>query len=132
MSVAIRFDKAKAEHLLDALATGKPIEGIRSIDDILALAGACFFTALSRSSTSFERSGLTDEGEESETTETSFVADLHAAIEYYGQLTMLVAAGDYDQCFEPFHQAIVAVEDGEKTVLPLEGLRGDSIEVGIL
>jgi hypothetical protein len=131
MAVSIRFDKAKAERILDALATGKPIEGVRSVDEVLALAGACFFTALSRSEALETRPEPGEEGEEpAEGTEACFVADLHAAIEYYGQLTMLVAAGDYDQSFEPRHRAIVAVEEGEKTVIPLEGMRGDALEVG--
>ncbi len=127
MPVSIRFEKAKVEHFLSALANGKPIEGVKSADDVLALAGACFFSALSRSS-SIEQRGDDDESDEPRT-EDAFIADLHAAVEYYAQLSMLLATGDYDQAFEPYHQAIVAVEGGEKTVTSIEGMRGDALEV---
>lgn len=126
MPVSIRFEKAKVEKFLDALANGTPIENVKSADDVLALAGACFFSALSRSA-SIEQ-GAEDEDEESRS-EDAFIADLHAAIEYYAQLSMVLATGDYDQSFEPYHQAVVHVEaDGTKTVVPIEGMKGDALE----
>jgi hypothetical protein len=126
MPITINFDKVKAERMVDCLSKGKPIGGILGVDDILGLAGACFFMAMSQApalhqAVDWER--LAPDARES--TEDSFFADLHAAIEYYGQLTMLVAAGEYDDQFERLHQAIVMVENDRKTVIPVKGVRDE-------
>ncbi len=47
MAIGTQFEKSKTEYFLDCLATGKSIEGVRTVDDMLALAGACFFSVLS-------------------------------------------------------------------------------------
>jgi hypothetical protein len=124
MAIAIQFDKAQAERLLDCLATGKPIAAPRTPDEALALAGACLFNAMSRApelheAVDWKRVDKDPDDED----QLSFLADLHAAVEYYCQLTMLVAVGEYDNSFDRRHKAIVLVEDGEKTVISVEGER---------
>ena len=126
MAIAINFDKAKAERLVEAFNSKKAIDTPRDVDDILALAGACFFMAMSQApalhkGVDWSRVGHVEEDEDQDT----FFADLHAAIEYYGQLMMLVAAGEYDDSFDPRHKAIVMMQDDRKTVIPVEGVRGD-------
>ena len=126
MAIAINFDKAKAERLVDALTNKKPLDTPRDVDDVLALAGACFYAAMSQApalhkAVDWSRVGHHEQDEDQDT----FFADLHAAIEYYGQLMMLVAAGEYDDSFDPRHKAIVMMQDDRKTVIPVEGVRGE-------
>jgi hypothetical protein len=126
MAIAINFDKAKAERLVDALTNKKPIETPRDVDDILALAGACFYAAMSQAPALHKGVDWSRVGHEAQDEDQdSFFADLHAAIEYYGQLMMLVAAGEYDDSFDPRHKAIVMMQDDRKTVIPVEGVRGE-------
>ncbi len=131
MAIAINFDKAKAERLLARLTQGKPIDGIQSVDDILALGGACLFLAMGQGPAiekAVDWSRVPPEQQpDSEEQEDTFVEDLHAAIEYYAQLTLLVANGDYDDYFDPRHKAIVMIEGGEKTVVPVEGMRNEDV-----
>lgn len=131
MAIAIHFDKAKAEQFIARLSQGEPIEGVRDVDDILALGGACFFLAMSQGPAldkAVDWSKVPPEQQPDENQEEdTFIEDLHAAIEYYGQLTLLVANGDYDEYFEPRHQAIVLIEDNEKTVVPVEGMRNNDL-----
>ena len=59
--------------------------------------------------------------------EDTFIQDIHAAIEYYAQLTLAVVDGGYDESFDPRHRAIVMLEKGKKTVVPIEGMREDLV-----
>lgn len=125
MAIAINFDKAKAERFLEGLIKGKAINGVQTVDDILALAGACFFMAMSQGpalhqAVDWSKVGSVDHADQNEDT---FIFDIHNAIEYYAQLTLLVADGEYDENFDPQHRAIVMVENGKKTVVPIEGMR---------
>jgi hypothetical protein len=129
MAIAINFDKAKAERFLEGLTKGKPITGTQTVDDILALAGACFFMAMSQGpainqAVDWSKLGPVDHSNQNEDT---FIQDIHNAIEYYAQLTLLVADGEYDENFDPQHRAIVMVENGKKTVVPIEGMRQDMV-----
>ena len=128
MAIAIHFDKARTEKLLDSLVRGKPIPAVQTVDDILALGGACFFLALSRGPEIQKAAGLlrvAPPHDDDEDEEDTFVPEIHAALEYYGQLTLLVANGEYDDHFERKHKAVVRIEDGEKTVVPLDGMRAE-------
>jgi hypothetical protein len=51
------------------------------------------------------------------------VPEIHAALEYYGQLMLLVANGEYNDHFSAKHTAVVYIDDGEKTVVPLDGMQ---------
>lgn len=127
MAIAINFDRAKTEKLLDALVRGKALPAVHDVDDILALGGACFFLALSRgvelkkAAAHLRVAPPRDDDDDEE--EDTFVPEIHAALEYYGQLTLLVANGEYEDHFDPKHKAVVTIEDGEKTVVPLDGMR---------
>ncbi len=129
MAIAINFDKAKAQHYIECLRTGKPIAGAQSPDDHLALAGACFFMAMSEGSQlqqAVDWSKLAPRFQQD--TDENFIPDIHNAIEYYAQLTLLVVGEEYDDTFDPTHHAIVVMDKGKKTVIPLDGMRDDSEE----
>ena len=51
MPVGIFFSKARAEELVSCLEHGKPITGVQSVNDMYALAGACFFLVMSQKGT---------------------------------------------------------------------------------
>jgi hypothetical protein len=127
MAIAINFDKEKAERFLEGLTKGNTITGVQTVDDILALAGACFFMAMSQGPALQQAVDWSKIGSESlgEQNEDTFIQDIHNAIEYYAQLTLLVADGEYDESFDPQHRAIVMLENGKKTVVPLEGMKQD-------
>jgi len=127
MAIAIRFNPTKADHLLQALSAGKTLDAPRNIDEVLALAGACFFHAMSRApelhkGVDWERLGKKPK----EQSEEAFLADVQAAIEYYAHLMMLVAVGEYEQNFTGPHEAIVLVQKDHKTVIPLAGTNDDA------
>ena len=129
----IHFRKERAEYLLDCLATGKPIVPSQSlgwtIDDMMALAGACHFAAMSHGPcvSKAKRIDITKLPKEyQEATEMTFVSDLRAAVEFYSQLTMLVKDGEYDSHFEPYMVAVVTqTGDVRNSVAPLEGHKPD-------
>ena len=132
MAIAINFDKAKAERLLARLTQGRSIDGVQSVDDILALGGACLFLAMGQGpalskAVDWSKVPPEQQPEETDEEEDTFIEDLHAAIEYYAQLTLLVANGDYDDYFDPRHKAIVMIEQGEKTVVPVEGMHNEDM-----
>lgn len=129
MAIAINFDKAKTAHLLECLTQRKPIDAIQGVDDVLALAGACFLMAMSQGpelQKAVDWSKVAPEQAESEG-EDNFIPDIHAAIEYYAQLSLLVAEDEYDEYFDPQHKAIVMIDEGNKTVIPVEGMRSDML-----
>jgi hypothetical protein len=123
MAIAIHFDKAKAERLLECLEKGKPIPAVQGVDDILALGGACFFSALSRGPELQKAADRLEVPDAPAGEKDSFVPEIHAAVEYFGQLMLLVANGQYDDHFGAKHRAVVYIDDGEKTVVPLDGMR---------
>ncbi len=122
MTVGINFSKPKAEYLLGCLADGSPIEGIRTMDDMLVLAGACFFVAMSHGPIRLRDVPWSElPTERREAGEEQFFADLHAAVDFYSHLTMLVRDGIYDRSFALDVKALVS-GSGEGTVVkPLEG-----------
>jgi hypothetical protein len=123
MAIAIHFDKAKAERWLDCLAKGKPVPAVNGVDDLLALSGACFFLALSRGDELQKAADDLEVPEAPESEKDNFVPEIHAAVEYYGQLMLLVANDEYDDHFSAKHRAVIYIDDDEKTVIPLDGMR---------
>lgn len=125
----VKFNKARAQYLLQCLASGSPIqpeqEGWNG-NDMLALAGACYFGALSQGPASFWPhdipANLHPEYREAE--EATFFNDLHAAVEFYGQLTMLVQDEVYDNGYDSTVKALVTQEgDVHKSVQPISGIK---------
>ena len=124
MPVGINFQKSQSEYLVDCLANGKSIEGVRTVDDMLALAGACFFVVMSHGPAlkkGVDWSKVPKEYKEAE--DVRLFADIHLAIEYFGQLSMKVQDGEYDETYEPQVKAIVYTDGEKKTLVPLKGFR---------
>ena len=129
MAIMVKFDKARAQYLLKCLAAGNPIrpeqEGWNG-NDMLALAGACFFGASSQGPASFWPHDIPANlhPEYREAVEANFFHDLHAAVEFYGHLTMLVKDEAYDAGYDANVKALVTQEgDVLKTVHPVSGIK---------
>jgi hypothetical protein len=116
--IGISFDKARAEYLLDSLANGKTIAPASAAGwsqfDMLQLAGACFFAALSQGPPAAQQ-----------TDEATFRGDMHAAIEFYAYLTSTVRDQHYDEAFEPHLEATLGCGDreGQPQVAPIRGFK---------
>lgn len=125
----VKFNKARAQYLLRCLAAGNPIRPEQqgwTGNDMLALAGACFFGAMSGGPASFWcreiPANLAPEYREAE--EATFFNDLHAAVEFYGHLAMLVRDGAYDEGYEENAAVLVTQEgDVQKKVQPVSGVK---------
>lgn len=129
MAIMVKFNKARAQYLLKCLAAGNPIRPEQegwSGNDMLALAGACYFGALSQGPASFWcrdiPANLHPEYQEAE--EATFFNDLHATVEFYGHLTMLVQDEAYDAGYDANAMALVTQEGNvHKTVQPVSGIK---------
>jgi hypothetical protein len=129
MAILIKFNKARAQYLLQCLASGTPIHPEQerwSGNDMLALAGASNFGAMSQGPTSFwphyVPNNLSSEYREAE--ELAFFNDLHAAVEFYGHLMMQVQDGTYDNGYAPDVKALVTQEgDVHKSIQPISGFK---------
>ena len=122
MAVGIKFERERAAYLLDCLANGRPIEGVRTVDDFLALAGACVFAAFSHGPAlkgDIDWSMVPSEYREAE--DEDLFADIHAALDVYGRLTMLVCDGEYDANYAPVARAVVCSDGERRVVVPIEG-----------
>lgn len=129
MAIMVQFDKARATYLLKCLASGASIQPENqgwTGNDMLGLAGACFFAAMSQGPASFWGEDIPDNlhSEYREATEETFFNDLHAAVEVYGHLTMLVQDGGFDEGYNSTVMALVTQEgDGHKVVRPISGMK---------
>lgn len=113
--IGVNFNKERAEYLLDCLKHGKPIRPEQNAwtgFDMLALAGACYFCAMSQGPAMYRNAAFDKLPQERrEAVEQTFLNDLFAAIAFYSELTMVVADNRYDEQFEPDVMAVVATED---------------------
>jgi hypothetical protein len=126
--IAVQFAKARAETFIECIKAGKPIgpgpDGWTG-NEMLALAGACYFAARSHGPSAYwlkavDVANLHDEHREH--VEESFENDLHAAIDCYAQLTMLVCDGTYDSACDPVAVALVGQEgDVTRRLKPVTG-----------
>jgi hypothetical protein len=128
MAIMVKFNKARAQQLLHSLATGVPIQPTGNGwtgNDMLAVAGACFFGALSQGPASFWCRDIPNDlqPEYQEAEEAKFFNDLHAAVELYGHLTRLVQDRAYDHDYDPDVRMLVTQEGDEKTVHPISGVK---------
>ena len=139
MAIIINFQKETGEGFLNSLSNGKPITPPRgdswNANEMLTLAGACFFAAMTHGpaamgSPSFigkeyepgkELEGMHPEHQEA--VEETFQDDLHAAIDYYSYLSQHVFDDEYDQLCEPNCIAWVQWDKGEKKMKPLKGFK---------
>ncbi len=131
--IPITFSKARAEYLIDCIRNGKPIEPEGkewSLFDMVATAGALPFSASSHGPPL--HGGVSWENlsrERQEAIERQFLEDLWAAIEYCGQLTMMVTDRNFDTQFEGTVKATIEVDSNTTTVqpcvkvVPIEGFK---------
>jgi hypothetical protein len=129
MAIGIEFDKEKAQRRLDAIARGQPLQPGPTgwtVHEMLEAAGALFFAALSHGPALRNGVDRPDAPKEHlEMDENLLFRDLHAALEFYGQLTMFVQDDRYDEQFEPRMRAVVAADgDGGESVVPVSGWKG--------
>lgn len=114
MAIGIHFDKAKAEHLVQCLNLGTPIEDITTTQDMLALIGACRYVCSTRAPSvppgtrqrklPYSRRQAVRE---------SLAHDIDAAIDWHTEATRMVIEGEYDARFEPHHYAVAEQAEGE-------------------
>ncbi len=114
MAIRIHFDKAKAEHLVQCLNLGTPIEDITTTQDMLALIGACRYVCSTRapSASPGTRPRKLPRSRRQAVRE-SLAHDIDAAIDWYTEVTRMVIEGEYDARFEPHHYAVAEQAEGE-------------------
>ncbi len=124
MSVDVKFRKKKAALLNASLVQRRPIKGIRTIDDLLALAGACFLRIMLR------RPGMQRNVdwsqvplERQEAAVQKMTKEISAAIEYCGHLISHIDMGEYDRSFEPHFRFRMSVHGDEPKVECISGSR---------
>ena len=130
MIIAI-FEKERAEHFIDALNHGKPIQppegGGWHGADMLALAGALYAAAYSQEPDAFRYVGRELErmnAEQREACLAGFGLGLYHVIEFCQHLTGLVADGDFDARYEPYVEASLEIDqDGRLLTRPVDGFR---------
>ncbi len=121
MPIAIDFNKARGERILASLRDGKTIEcpeGGWSVLRMIELAGACFFASWSHGPQLIRRDLNDDDPpERNEALWAELFRELHAAIEFQGELFKLLADGEYDKYNEPDLQALVSdTPEGNRVV----------------
>ena len=125
----INFEKSRPARYLQCLAEGEPVGIVHTVDEILAMAGACFFALQSHGpllrSLAAEMQGRSmDEAphpEHKEADDELVLSDLKCAIEFVGVLSRLVQDGEYDEQFEETVRCLVH-QDGETPVVtPVAG-----------
>lgn len=133
MAQPVNFCREKAEYLLKCIQDGLDLKcppGGWSKDEMLAVAGAMYFACMSQGPLLHEGVEVTTlSGERQEALWATLVADLHAAIETYGRLTMRVCDDQYDDAFEPRVLASVESEAAthKMTILFLKGAKGEEL-----
>lgn len=132
----VNFRKERAEYYLRCLDEGKAIEPEQAdgwtVDEMVGLAGACFFALLSHGPL-LRKAAAKMLGKKLEPSETAehkeaddqlVFNDLHDTIEFAGHLTMLVHDQEYDHNFEELVRCGVTQEgEVKKTVVPIEGCK---------
>ena len=127
----VNFEKARTARFVQALANGEPIGAVENADDMLALAGACFFAVLSNGeqlsqiAAKVAAQGLPEpiEHAESDQQMARIIGDVHAAVEFVANLTQSVYHDEYDASFDATVQALVNRSSGQLTVYPLMGFK---------
>ena len=131
--IAIRFDRAYAEQVLDAVRNDRPIPvpgGGWTQNASLALAGMVAAAAKSHGPQqgAFHGSNFDEfrkqHPERQEAVQDTFRSDLLAGIDFLSELTLAVADGEYDLRFEKQVVAGVAgTPDGRTAVVPGSGFK---------
>ena len=127
----VNSEKRRAERFVECLASGSPIGPVRTVDEMLSLAGACFLALLTHGpiwrKTLAKVQGRTlaapQTPEHIEADDQTIFADLHAAVEFVAHLTMLVHDHQYDDNFAGKVACLVTQAGGKKKVIPVEGFK---------
>jgi hypothetical protein len=128
--IAIHFSKPKAEHLLETLGNIEPVACPETVDELLALAGACLSVASERFPARLRDAGsAVDSARPLEVDKTTLAGDLLAAVGYYARLTKQVKEGTYDQC-EPETEALVWADVDGINVSSISGYRDPALKSG--
>jgi hypothetical protein len=120
----IVFNKARAEQLVVRIGEGQDIPapaGGWNSDQLLQVAGALFFAAMSHGPSAIDKSIEDRTSGNGDTATRTLSDDLHMAIDFYSDLTMMVCGGTYDERFEPELQAVVMREGSERGFKILRG-----------
>jgi hypothetical protein len=113
----IVFNKARAEQLVTRIGEGHDIPapaGGWNSDQLLQVAGALFFAAMSHGPPAIDKSLENRSSDNGDSATRNLSDDLHMAIDFYSDLTMMVCGGTYDDRFEPDLQAVVVREGAER------------------
>ena len=113
----IAFNKSRAEQLIARIGEGQDIPapaGGWNSDQLLQVAGAFFFAAMSHGPPAIDKSAENRASGNGDTATRTLSDDLHVAIDFYSDLTMMVCGGTYDERFEPELQAVVVREGSER------------------
>jgi hypothetical protein len=107
----IVFNKQRVEQLVRAIGQGQdlpaPANGW-SCDQMLQVAGALFFAAMSHGRPELDRERFDDfAGINGDPSTQTLSDDLHMALDFYSDLTMMVCGDTYDDRFEPELLAVV-------------------------
>jgi len=127
--IGVNFDKATAGYFIDCLAEGRSIEhGPWTIDDMVMLAGACFFAVRSHGPWRDRIAKLVGgelprdlHPELEEAVDETLTTDLHGAIEFCAELTMRIVDGEYDDLYKDHLQAILRADT--RQIHPVKGFR---------
>jgi hypothetical protein len=121
----IVFNKSRAQELLTILGEGKDIPapaGGWSCDQMLQVAGALLFAAMSHGPAPVDKQIAAKKSSTNGDTPTQALSDdLHMAIDFYSDLTMMVCGETYDNRFEPELTAVVMRDGSERGFKVIRG-----------
>jgi len=123
MAIKIQFGKTEGKLLLQKFKAKSLIRVPRKLEDLLALAGACFQLAVEarRRQRRVDVNNLPSEYKEA-VDEKDF-RDLHEAIEHYGYLFWCIGQGRYDDEFDRRYSCVIETGDGTVKFLRRKGYR---------
>jgi hypothetical protein len=113
----IVFNKARAEQLVAQIGEGRDIPapaGGWNSDQLLQVAGALFFAAMAHGPPAIDKDIANRASGNGDTATRTLSDDLHTAIDFYSDLTMMFCGGTYDERFEPELQAVFVREGTER------------------
>lgn len=120
----IVFNKTRAQDLLTILGEGKDIPAPASgwnCDQMLQVAGALLFAAMSHGPAIDKNQPTKKSSSNGDTPTQSLSDDLHMAIDFYSDLTMMVCGETYDNRFEPELTAVVMRDGTERGFKVISG-----------
>jgi hypothetical protein len=111
----ILFNKSRSEQLVAMIGSGQDIAapaGGWNCDAMLQLAGTLLFAAMSHGRPPMDREQFAElVGANGDTSTQTLSDDLHMAVDFYSDLTMMVCGDTYDERFQPELLAVV-MRDG--------------------